>query len=110
MVRYSYLPSLVLGANEVRYVKTKILSEGDFAHVTSVGVQFAEVSDASRCLLHILSDTTINGRSFFVSGKKWSPQGFVDLDLEDYDGNSLLESIQEDQLKSAPVEMGLFIQ
>ncbi|KAJ5647978.1 adam [Penicillium lividum] len=91
------------------YVKTNILSEEDFAHVTSVGVQFAEVSDASRCLLHILSDTTINGRSFFVSGKKWSAQGFVDLDLEDYEGNSLLESIQEDQVKSAPVEMGLFI-
>ncbi|KAJ6127223.1 adam [Penicillium sp. IBT 18751x] len=91
------------------YVKTKILSEEAFAHVTSVGVQFAEASEAGECLLHILRDTSINGRSFFVSGKKWSPQGYIDLDLEDYRGNALLESIQGDQVKSAPVEMGLFV-
>ncbi|KAJ5769447.1 adam [Penicillium odoratum] len=91
------------------YVKTNILSEEAFAHITSVGVQFAEASETGKCLLHILSDSTINGRSFFVSGKKWSPKGYMDLDLEDYQGNALVESIQEDQVKSAPVEMGLFI-
>ncbi|KAJ5553923.1 adam [Penicillium frequentans] len=91
------------------YVKTNILSEEDFAHITSVGVQFAETSDASQCLLHILNDSTINGRSYFISGKKWSSKGYLDLDLEDYQGNSLVESIQEDQVKSAPVEMGLFV-
>ncbi|KAJ5661893.1 uncharacterized protein N7477_009509 [Penicillium maclennaniae] len=91
------------------YVKTRILSEEAFAHVTSVGVQLAEASEAGDCLLHILRDSSINGRSFFVSGKKWSPQGYIDLDLEDYRGNPLLESIQEDQVKSAPVEMGLFV-
>lgn len=31
------------------------------------------------------------------------------LDLEDFQGNSLFENIQEDQVKSAPAEMGLFI-
>lgn len=91
-----------------RYVKTNIFSEDEFAHVTSVGVQFTEISDASQCLLHILHDSTINGRSYFVSGKKWSPKGYMDLDLEDYQGNRLVESIQEDQVKSAPVELGLF--
>lgn len=90
-------------------MKTNILSEEDFAHITSVGVQFAETSDASQCLLHILNDSAINGRSYFVSGKKWSPTGYMDLDLEDYQGNSLVGSIQEDQVKSAPVEMGLFV-
>ncbi|KAJ5823677.1 adam [Penicillium robsamsonii] len=91
------------------YVKTNILSEEAFAHITSVGVQFAEASEAGQCLLHILSDSTINGRSFFVCGKKWSPKGYMDLELEDYQGNSLVQSIQEDQVKSAPVEMGLFV-
>lgn len=93
----------------VRYVKTKILSEADFAHVASVGVQFADPSEAGECLLRILSDSTINGRSFFVSGKKWAQRGYLDLDIDDYQGDSLLESIQRDQIKSAPVEMGIFI-
>ena len=90
-------------------MKTKILSEEAFAHVTSVGVQFAEASEAGECLLRILGDRTINGRSFFVSGKKWSTRGYLDLDIDDYQGDSLIESIQHDQVKSAPVEMGLFV-
>ncbi|KAJ5755452.1 adam [Penicillium manginii] len=90
------------------YVKTNILSEEAFAHITSVGVQFAESSEAGQCLLRILSDKNINGRSFFVSGKKWSTSGYLDLDIEDYQENSLVDSIQRDQVKSAPVELGLF--
>lgn len=90
-------------------MKTKILSKAALAHVTSVGVQFAEASEAGDCLLRILSDRTINGRSFFVSGKKWSSRGYLDLDIDDYQGDSLIDSIQQDQVKSAPVEMGLFI-
>ncbi|OQE28316.1 hypothetical protein PENSTE_c003G06904 [Penicillium steckii] len=91
------------------YVKTKILSEERFAHVKSVGVQLAEASDAGQCLLRILSDSTINGRSIFVSGRKWSSRGYLDLDIDDYPQGSLIESIQEDQIKPAPVDMGLFI-
>ncbi|CRG86207.1 hypothetical protein PISL3812_03210 [Talaromyces islandicus] len=91
------------------YVKTNILSEEAFAHVTSVGVQFAEASEAGECLLRILSDSTINGRSFFVSGKKWSTRGYLDLDIDDYQRDPLIESIQKDQVRSAPVEMGLFV-
>ncbi|OOF90676.1 hypothetical protein ASPCADRAFT_211865, partial [Aspergillus carbonarius ITEM 5010] len=68
------------------YVKTKILSEEDFAHVTKVGVQFAEAEDAGRCLLRILSDTSINGHSLFVTARKWASRGYMDLDLEDYPG------------------------
>ncbi|KAJ5090277.1 adam [Penicillium argentinense] len=91
------------------YVKTNILSEEAFAHVKRVGVDFAEASDAAQCLLRILNDSTVNGRSFFVSGRKWSSRGYMDLDIEDYPEDSLIESIQKDQVKSAPVEMGLFI-
>ncbi|KAK1146137.1 hypothetical protein N8T08_003226 [Aspergillus melleus] len=91
------------------YVKTNILSEEAFAHVTNVGVRFAEASEAGECLLRILSDSTINGRSFFVSGKKWSSRGYLDLDIDDYEDGSVIEDIQKDQVKSAPVEMGLFV-
>ncbi|KAK9234286.1 hypothetical protein V1525DRAFT_413577 [Lipomyces kononenkoae] len=91
------------------YVKTNILSEEDFAHVTEMGVQLAEAEDAGQCLLRILSDTSINGHSFFITARKWSAQGYMDLDLDDYLGNDLLLEIQEDQVKSAPVSMGLFV-
>ncbi|KAJ5595641.1 adam [Penicillium hetheringtonii] len=96
-------------ADKSRYVKTNILSEETFAHVESVGVQVAEASDAGQCLLRILGDSAVNGRSIFVSGRKWSSRGFLDLDIDDYPKGSLIESIQEDQIKPAPVELGLFI-
>ncbi|KAJ5107122.1 hypothetical protein N7456_003797 [Penicillium angulare] len=91
------------------YVKTNILSDKAFEHVASVGVQFAEAKDAGECLLRILSDTDINGRSFFIAPRKWAARGFVDLGIEDYPDNSLLQEIQEDQVKSAPVSLGLFV-
>ena len=77
--------------------------------MAGVGVDFAETSDAGNCLLRILSDTGVNGRSLFVCPRKWAPRGYMDLDLEDYSGNSLLQEIQADQVKSAPVELGLFV-
>ncbi|KAJ9314990.1 hypothetical protein DTO271D3_4729 [Paecilomyces variotii] len=91
------------------YVKTNILPEEIFARVARSGVEFADPADAAQCLLRILSDSSVNGHSFFVSAKKWAPRGFIDLDLEDYPGNILLQEIQDDQMKPVPVVMGLFV-
>ncbi|KAL5342000.1 putative short chain dehydrogenase/ reductase [Aspergillus crustosus] len=91
------------------YVRTSILSAEAFDGVEGLGVQFATVEDASECLLRILSDTAINGRSLFVSGRKWAERGYVDLDIDDYPGSELLQEVQVDQIKSAPVEKGLFV-
>lgn len=92
-----------------RYVKTKILSEEAFARVVEAGVQFAEAESAGQCLLRILSDARINGHSFFIAARKWASRGYMDLDLDDYPGNALLQEIQEDQMKSGPVSIGLFV-
>ncbi|KAK5693023.1 hypothetical protein LTR97_010499 [Elasticomyces elasticus] len=92
----------------MQYVRTKILSKEAFDQVQSVGVEFAEAEDACQCLLRLLSDRDINGRSLFVCPRKWAPHGYVDLDLDDYPGNDLLQEIQADQIKNAPVELGLF--
>jgi hypothetical protein len=73
-----------------------------------VGVEFAKAEDAAQCLLRILGDVSINGHSLFVSGRKWAPNGYLDLDLEDYPQSPLIQEIQEDQMKSAPVSLGLF--
>ncbi|KAH7140418.1 putative short chain dehydrogenase/ reductase [Dactylonectria estremocensis] len=94
--------------NGSRYVRTEILSKADFDQVETTGVQFATTEDAGQCLLRILSDSSINGRSLFVSARKWAPRGYLDLDLDDYDGNDLVQEIQSDQIKPAPVELGLF--
>jgi NAD(P)-dependent dehydrogenase (short-subunit alcohol dehydrogenase family) len=91
------------------YVRTKILTNDDFDAVEKAGVQLATTADAEQCLLRILSDTAINGRSLFLSARKWAPKGYIDLDLDEYTGNELLEDIQADQVKFAPVELGLFI-
>lgn len=91
------------------YVRTKILPEKTFDHVSKVGVQFASAEDAGQCLLRILSDPSVNGHSFFVTARKWASRGYVDLDLEDYPGNALLGEVQEEQMLSAPVSAGLFI-
>ncbi|KAK3620550.1 hypothetical protein LTR56_023332 [Elasticomyces elasticus] len=90
------------------YVRTKILSKEAFDQVQSVGVEFAEVEDACQCLLRLLSDREINGRSLLVCPRKWAPRGYLDLDLDDYPGSDLLQEIQADQIKNAPVELGLF--
>ncbi|KAF7179579.1 hypothetical protein CNMCM7691_008627 [Aspergillus felis] len=91
------------------YVRTNILPEKMFAHISNVGVQFATPEDAGQCLLRILSDPSVNGHSFFVTARKWASRGYVDLDLDDYPGNALLGEIQEEQMLSAPVSAGLFI-
>ena len=91
------------------YVRTKILTDDDFDAVEKAGVQLATTEDAGQCLLRILSDGSINGRSLFISARKWAPRGYIDLDLDEYPGNDLLEEIQADQVKFAPVEAGLFV-
>lgn len=91
------------------YVKTKILSEEDFAHVRSKGVEFATTEDAGQCLLRILSDPTVNGHSLFIAARKWASKGYMDLDLENTEENELRKEIQADQMRGAPAEMGLFV-
>lgn len=76
--------------------------------MAGVGVEFATTADAGNCLLRIVSDTTINGRLLFISPRKWAPRGYIDFDLEDYTNSALLQEVQSDQVKSAPMELGLF--
>lgn len=81
-----------------------------FDEVEKAGVEIAKAEDAGRALLRLLSDTRINGRSLFVSARKWASKGYLDLDLDEYAGNDLLQEIQADQVKLAPVEAGLFVE
>ncbi|KAJ5275269.1 hypothetical protein N7505_003814 [Penicillium chrysogenum] len=91
------------------YVNTNILSDESFKHGSSVGVESAQAEDATQYLLRILSVRSINRHSFLVSGWKLASSGYMNLDLEDYPSNALICEIQEDQIKSAPVELGLLV-
>ncbi|CAG7554626.1 unnamed protein product [Fusarium equiseti] len=90
------------------YIRTSILSQEQFDKVEASGVQFATAEDAGECALRILSDTSINGRTLFVCARKWASRGYIDLDIEDYPESPLLQEMQEDQMRNAPVELGLF--
>jgi len=91
------------------YVKTKSLSAQDFENVRAKGVEFATTDDAGQCLLRILGDLTMNGRSLFIAARKWASRGYIDLDLEETEKNELRREIQVDQMRGSPVEDGLFI-
>ncbi|EKJ77383.1 hypothetical protein FPSE_02461 [Fusarium pseudograminearum CS3096] len=90
------------------YIRTSILSKEQFDEVETSGVELATTEDAGECALRILSDKSINGRTLFVCARKWAPRGYIDLDIEDYPDSPLLQEIQEDQMRNAPVELGLF--
>ena len=91
------------------YVKTDILPEETFQKTQEIGIEFATVEDAGRCLLRILSDQSINGRSLFLSPRKWAKKGYVDLDTDPYIEEGLLGEIQREQIRPAAVELGLFV-
>lgn len=72
------------------------------------GVVLATTEEAGQCLLRILSDSTVNGRMLFLSGKKWSTTGYTDLDIDEYHDH-VCKDIQAYQLLGAPPEDGLFL-
>lgn len=91
------------------YVETGILDHDMWRKVEAAGVQLATLADAGQCLLRILSDSSVNGHSFFISARKWAPRGYIDLDLEDYGSSELLQDIQKDQMAGEPASAGLFL-
>ncbi|WZH47027.1 hypothetical protein QYS62_008161 [Fusarium acuminatum] len=91
------------------YIRTSILSKEQFDQVEKSGVEFATADDAGECALRILDDSSINGRTLFVCARKWAARGYVDLDIEDYPHSPLIQEMQEDQIKNAPVELGLYV-
>jgi hypothetical protein len=89
-------------------VETKILSKEAFDHVKSLGVEFATLEDAGKCLLRIVADQSVNGHTLFLSPRRWAARGYVDLDLEDHK-DKLLQEITADQLKGSASEDKLFL-
>lgn len=89
-------------------MRTNILADEVWQHVQKSGVELATLEDAGTLALRLLSDTSINGKSVFLSPRVWAQKGYLDLDIEDVRGNELFEEIQEKQMANEPVELGLF--
>jgi hypothetical protein len=77
--------------------------------VQSSGVSFASLEDGGKLLLRLMADSSINGRQMFLAPRKWASGGYLDLDLDDFGEGTFLAEVQEDQMKGAPVEEGLFL-
>ena len=71
-------------------MRTKLLPQAVFDHIRSSGIDFTDVKDGGECLLRILSDASINGRSFFLAPRKWAPRGYLDLNVDEISRGSLL--------------------
>lgn len=70
---------------------------------------FASSEDGGKLLLRLMADSSINGRQMFLAPRKWAPSGYLDLELDDFEERTFLAEVQEDQMRGAPVEEGLFL-
>ncbi|KAH7029585.1 uncharacterized protein B0I36DRAFT_375036 [Microdochium trichocladiopsis] len=48
------------------------------------GVEFGETEDCGNCMMRIACDKSINGRSLMITPRSVVPQGFMDVDRDDY--------------------------
>ncbi|KAH6871219.1 short chain dehydrogenase reductase [Thelonectria olida] len=83
------------------YVRTHILSSKIIEYLESEGVKFATVEDCAKAMLRIASDKEINGRAFGIVPKEEAPEGYVDLEHDDYQEGDSLKTWQEIVLATA---------
>ncbi|EXJ65481.1 hypothetical protein A1O7_01822 [Cladophialophora yegresii CBS 114405] len=76
------------------FVETKILSKPVVQHLTGQGISFATVEDAAQCLMRIVSDPSVNGRAFAIVTRDVAPRGYVDINFDDYEPDTLLGKLQ----------------
>ncbi|TKA70564.1 hypothetical protein B0A55_06238, partial [Friedmanniomyces simplex] len=78
------------------YIKTPIMSEEVMDKLTGYGVRFAAIEDASSAVLHLASDTSLNGRALAVVTRDVDPRGYLDVREDDFrEGGFLLKAFEE---------------
>ncbi|KAK6078999.1 fungal specific transcription factor domain-containing protein [Seiridium cupressi] len=74
------------------YVRTPILPDSVVEYLASKGVKFARVEDCARAMLNIVADEGINGRSFGIVPREEAPEGYMDMNHDDYhEGDFLMD-------------------
>ncbi|KAJ5135231.1 uncharacterized protein N7515_004509 [Penicillium bovifimosum] len=83
------------------YIKTDIISDSVSERLVSKGVQYAEIEDAAESLMRIACDTSVCGRALAVVPRVWAPQGYLDVDHDDYRGDDMFVEWQELVLRAS---------
>jgi len=72
------------------------MSEEVIDKLAGYGVKFAAIEDASSAVMHLASDTSLNGRALAVVTRDVDSRGYMDLREDDYrEGEFLLKASQE---------------
>ncbi|KAK3075737.1 hypothetical protein LTR53_000675 [Teratosphaeriaceae sp. CCFEE 6253] len=78
------------------FIKTAIMSQPVINKLEELKVDFAQIEDASSAVLHLASDTSLNGRALAVVARKVDPRGYMDLREDDFrEGEFLLSASAE---------------
>ncbi|KXT02316.1 hypothetical protein AC578_208 [Pseudocercospora eumusae] len=81
------------------YIRSAIRTAEYEKNLVDQGVRFGEVEDVASCMMRIASDRSINGRSIMVVPRAVAQQGYMDVDLDDFDQDGYFKDIQEVQLR-----------
>ena len=79
-----------------RYIHTPILNDVFAKMIGDSGAEFADVEDAAGALMRIVSDEKVVGRAFAIVPRTWknAPNGYVDLDQDDFEDGSFMGDAQ----------------
>ncbi|WEW61726.1 hypothetical protein PRK78_007220 [Emydomyces testavorans] len=83
-------------------IETPLIGDLFAQYLASRGIKFASKEDACAAMLRIASDRTVNGRSLAVVNREDCPEGYLDLDQDDFPENTLLRSLQDAALHATP--------
>ncbi|KIW15158.1 hypothetical protein PV08_05203 [Exophiala spinifera] len=72
------------------WIRSTLLSKDAAKYLDTAGMAFATVDDAGQAVARIVSTPSINGRAFGIVPRKIVSTGYVDLDVDDYEEDSLL--------------------
>ncbi|KIV98821.1 uncharacterized protein PV09_09434 [Verruconis gallopava] len=71
------------------WARTGIMPDEFARHIDDmlrrIGSQWIDLDDAGRCALRIATDESIHGRGFVICSREMDPNGYADMNADDYD-------------------------
>ncbi|KAK4630963.1 5'-hydroxyaverantin dehydrogenase [Fulvia fulva] len=77
------------------FVDTRIMSDEIKQKLRAGGIEFCDIQDAARAVLHFASTKHINGRALTIVPKSVSQRGYVDLQEDDFPEGELITQWQQ---------------
>lgn len=70
------------------------MSEEVVGKLKSRGIDFACIEDAASAVMHLASDSSLNGRSLAILPRNAEARGYVDLQKDDFGADDVLSEWQ----------------